>query len=156
MTNRELKNQVHTIIDPKLERNEHIDSELIVAEVIRSYSAIYGADLPYYLLCAHDHTYRIVTSIYQKYGSLEQLVEDSKQPLLPGYEFLRSHYSFVRGGRNTLVPINDLVKEEIRSRVDQYRENSTGLSAHADELERYGRLRFPDYDEAVLQTDSPL
>jgi hypothetical protein len=76
--------------------------------------------------------------------------DDEKEPSLPGWNFLRTHYTVRRKEPDTAVPqvvgvaIENLADFEIKQIVKRMRRSAKRLNGHADELERYGDLRGGD------------
>jgi len=64
-----------------------------------------------------------------------------KSLLLPGFDFVQTHYVIKRGGGDVGVPVDQMTDEECHARAEMIRRRGTACLAHADELDRYVLLR---------------
>ena len=73
--------------------------------------------------------------------------EEAQQPRLPGWNFLRTHYTVRRQDKETGevqivgVAIEHLTSLEIKRIAKRMRKSAKRLNGHADELERFDSLR---------------
>lgn len=63
------------------------------------------------------------------------------QMILPGYEYVQTHYVVTRANEDIGVPVGDMTDAEIDSKITLYRTMARSCQAHADELARYKGAR---------------
>jgi hypothetical protein len=134
MTTKELEKIAHDLISDKLKAGEIVQMEWAVYAVIKKQGKISGAGLPFYMLCAREHVYRIVKKAVDKY---EQPEVDDQQMILEGYDCLQEAYTVERDEERTLVPIELISDSELLSRAKEFRKQAAGLVHHADEIVEY-------------------
>lgn len=67
--------------------------------------------------------------------------DHAQTDLLPGYKHLQAYYVVEREEEAVGLPIQRLSREEIMAKASAYRRMGEACFAHADELDRYLRLR---------------
>lgn len=60
---------------------------------------------------------------------------------LPGYDHLQAYYIVKRDGDEIGVPVHDLTDDELEAKAALYRGMAAACYAHADEIDRFKRLR---------------
>lgn len=134
MSNEELKQLAHSLIAEKLQNKDEVQMEWAVHELIKARGKIHGAGVDFYKLCAHEHCYRIVKSVVDKY---EGESEPEDQMLLEGFKYVQSAYTIDRDGERALVPIEQLKDDELLVRADLFDTQAKAMQAHAKELRLY-------------------
>lgn len=89
--------------------------------------------MPFYALCAREHTYRAVKRAVDKYESNEERETDD-QLTLQGFEHLQRAYTMDRDGERVLVPIELIPSYELLQRAVEYEAQAVAMTAHAKEL----------------------
>lgn len=66
---------------------------------------------------------------------------DDQQMKLPGYDHLHAYYVVRRNSEDVGVPIHEMTDAELEEKSAIYRSMAKACYAHADELDRFRRLR---------------
>ena len=69
---------------------------------------------------------------------------DEAQLRLPGYERLQAYYMVKRNGDDIGVSVHDLTDAELIEKAALYRSMAAAAYAHADEIDRFRRLKSAD------------
>lgn len=69
--------------------------------------------------------------------SLDASKGDKRELILPGFEYLQTHYEVKRNNEWVGVPINLMTKEEVLQKAEFYKKMGEAVFKHAQELEAY-------------------
>ena len=133
----ELDAEVRTLIEEQLELGEDTPRGWLVQEILGRYSAIQGADVDFYTLCAYSHVTTTVRRVLRPYAIDEEETAE-QQIILPGFKRLQKGYIVERDGDSVLVKTapGHITPNELREKAREYRQMGKGCYEHADELDR--------------------
>lgn len=94
----------------------------------------------FWSFCGYAETRREATRVINKRAGIRDETED-REPVFPGFERLQRYYVVKRNGEEIGVAIEDLTDAELESKAAEYRSQADGCNRHANELDRYRRLR---------------
>jgi hypothetical protein len=138
MTPKQLDQIAYDLIASKIERGEIVEMQWAVTELISHRGDIGGEGVPFFILCAREHVYRIVKKVVDKYDKHE---DSDQQMTLSGFEYLQCAYTVERENQRKLIPVNLLTDEELLARAKEFRRQSAGMLKHAKEIEDYVESR---------------
>ena len=90
--------------------------------------------------CTYVECRRQVTECINKRAG-DKPSRDSEQLKLNGWDHLQAYYVVTRDGEDVGIPVSELTDEEIEAKATLYRKMADACQAHADELDRFRRLR---------------
>lgn len=138
-----IRKQITSFIANKVGRDEIINMDILVHEIVQSRSGIVGPDADFYRVCTYQKVHEVAKTCVAKYNAEDQ---PSRQIALPGFEHLQVAYPVARNGVKLLVPINRMTDEEIMERAEEYDAMAKGCRDHARELRGYITKRSASND----------
>lgn len=114
----------------------------ITHEIVQSHVGGLARQNEHTLFWEH-HTYKSLREdvgryITKAYGKED---EEKKAVLLPGFEYVQQFYIVRRGDEDVAVAPAAMSDEEIDAKVQLLRRRGTACFAHADEFDRYKKMR---------------
>lgn len=141
----DIDREVNVHIQALLKENRTIQTSWIVQDLILKHQAIRGADAPWYNRCGYEHLRNCVQKAIRSYQigpeghweqyQLEGFIED-------GYKQLQKAYVTQRDKTSQIIPIGQMTKKELLAKAAELRTMGDGCYAHAEEIERYIKIRF--------------
>jgi hypothetical protein len=138
MNKADIEQMARKIFADKFERQEGIEMEQAVEELMSLGGEISGEGVEFYRVCAYDCCWRTIKKAFPKYQPRASEVE---QLDFPEFKHLQAYYPVERDGNRMAVSLNDMSDDEISERIQEYRSQGSGCLEHADELQRYLALR---------------
>lgn len=135
MSPKDLEQIAHRLIADKIGNGEIVKMHWAVTELINTQGDIAGGGVPFYLLCAREHVYKVVKKAVDKYDKPEDGA--GVQMTLEGYECLQEAYTVEREEERQLVPVHLVTNDELIVRAGEFRKQAQGLIRHAKEIELY-------------------
>ena len=134
MSESNIYSDIRKYIADKIARNETIEVPWLAQEILASKSDIEGDDAEFYRDCTLLQLREMVKRCVGKY---EAKVRTDEQLVLKGFEHLQIAYPVERGGKNQLVPVEQLSDRELELRAQEYDRMALGCRAHAKEIRDY-------------------
>lgn len=141
-----VRKEITVFISAKVGRDEIVNLDLLVHEIVESRSGIVGPDADFYRICTYKVVHDVAKTCIGKYNAKDQ---PSRQISLPGFEHLQVAYPVARNGVKLLVPINRMTGEELLERAAEYDAMAKGCRDHAREIRGYLAKRDASNDNAV-------
>lgn len=139
----DLTAEIHAKLDELAERGETWNAQWVAHAICSEHSEVIVDDDDHCFFwqhCGYSATRTAVrTAINSRAGDKKEGGEP--QLRLPGYEHLQSYYVVRRNGEDIGVPVTQLTDEELEGKADLYRTMAQSCYGHADELDRFRRLR---------------
>ncbi|HMF68068.1 MAG TPA: hypothetical protein VK602_10720 [Phyllobacterium sp.] len=128
-------------------RPRFIANELLVDHMIPELKG--SEEYEFWRYCGYETCRDITTMVINHLTDPVAFDKDEKAPVLPGFEHLQTHYTVKRnmdGGKFGSVeiigvPIEQLTDDEMIVIAKKLRTASVALGEHANELDRYRRMR---------------
>jgi hypothetical protein len=140
---KDLTQEVQALIEGRLERHEIVDPIVVVQELLAQWDPLpEHSDSEKYLLCSHLTIRGEVSSWIRRYRAYEEDEEQERQILLPGHKRLQEAYVTKRDGRQLVIPIEKMTREECEAKIEQLGSMRSGLTEHIEEFLRYVEEHF--------------
>jgi|GEM_PF-6390296 hypothetical protein len=133
MNLKDLKVIVQDALNATLMDGQVVDKRTLAHEVVTANKG--AGDSDFALACSYQAIQVIAGDLIRQVSKEE--VEDVTQGILPGFKYVRSHYSIVREKSPVVVPILYMTHEELLLKVVELRAHGYGALMHASELEKY-------------------
>ena len=136
-----LLSEINTILDALAEDGRPWQASWIANEICGQHhdGLTEGEHADFWLHCGYSDCRREVTRcINSRAGDRP---ERDEQYTLPGFEHLQAYYVVVRDDGEVGLPVADLTDEELEGKASLYRAMGAACFRHADELDRYRKLR---------------
>jgi len=134
-----IHSEVRKLITDYVDRGEVQDVQFYVNTIMARHTAIEGADTDFYVICTRQRIKEVVTATISRFNPKKQPVE--QQLVLDGFEYLQVAYTFERGGKTMLVPLDQCTDIELAARAREYDDMANGCRAHAREIREYLNTR---------------
>jgi len=134
--------EINRILDDLAERGESWEAKWIAHGICNSHSDGLNSseDAEFWRWCGYTETRdQVRRCINSRAG--DKAETNDRQYRLPGYDHLQSYYVVQRGGVDVGVPVTSLSDAEIEEKSSLFRSMGAACYAHADELDRFRRLR---------------
>ena len=137
-----LTDEINRILDDLTSRGETWDAKWIAHAVCNGHSdgLTDAPDADFWRWCGYKECREQVRRCINHRAG-DKPTADPRQLRLPGYEHLQAYYVVNRDGADVGVPVTHLTDLEIEAKAGMYRTMGAACYAHADELDRYRRLR---------------
>lgn len=143
-----IRKEITSFIASKVGRDEIINMDILVHEIVESRSGIVGPDADFYRVCTYKTVHDVAKTCVAKYNAKDQ---PSRQISLPGFEHLQVAYPVARNGVKLLVPINRMTDDELMERAEEYDAMAKGCRDHARELRGYVTKRSSANDNTLRE-----
>ena len=137
-----LKAEIHKHLDELARQSRPWRAEWIAQEICNDHASglADGVDADFWRYCGYRQCRELVRRcIGKRAGDRAEAAEE--QSVFPGYEHPQSYYVVTRDGDDIGLPVEALSDEELASKALALRTMGSACYAHADEIERYARVR---------------
>lgn len=134
--------EIEAKIEPLQADGRPIEPRWIAHEICNDHRGAIqdGDDADFWLHCGYLEARRAAGYYIRKRFEPDDDEQD-RQPTLPGFEHVQTHYVVTREKQEVAVPVAEMTDAEIDARISRFRAAAVELFAHADELERYKLFR---------------
>jgi hypothetical protein len=113
-----------------------IEKKWLAHQIVCAQGDISGDGADFAIACCYHTIQRMAGDLIRQVGK-QETDEESTQYRLPGFEYVRSHYSIVRAKTAQVVKLAEMTRDEVLAKADELEAHGKGALAHADELRRY-------------------
>ena len=129
-----VRKEITSFIAGKVGRDEIVNLDILVHEIVDGRPGIEGPDADFYRICTYKVVHDVAKTCVGKYNAKDQ---PSRQISLPGFDHLQVAYPVARNGVKLLVPINRMTDAELMERAEEYDAMAKGCRDHAREIRGY-------------------
>lgn len=140
----DLTAEIHAKLDELAERGDTWNAQWVAHAICSEHAEGVVEDDDHCFFwrhCGYEKTRDEVRRAINKRAGDKEQGNDDPQLRLPGYDHLQAYYIIRREGEDVGIPVTQLTDEELRGKADLYRAMAESCYAHADELDRFRRLR---------------
>jgi len=134
--------EINAYLDRLMEREQPLQASWIAHRICSDHELGLAAneDRDFWRHGGYTTTREAVRKCINKRAG-DEVERDASQYLLPGFDHLHSYYMVSREGSDIGVWIYDMSEDEIEAKSEKYRKMGAACYAHADELDRFQRMR---------------
>lgn len=145
----DLRREVEGVMKADLEAGRVVIRGWVVHTILSRHELPVMPDRDFNVLCRMEHVTETVREILREWKKSDEDAEAvADAGTLPGFRRLRLGYPLERESKLVIVPIQRMSAAELKAKTAKYRALGDGCYEHADEMERYCAMMFPDADAA--------